>query len=564
MKPNLKWHQVQWTQVQLRVQKLQEKIYKASLEKNQGKVRAYQDILIKSSSAKLMAVRRVTQDNRGKKTAAMDAKKNVQPELRVHMARGLKLDGKASPIRRVYNPKPGSDVMKPLGIPTMNDRGKQALAKMALEPEWEAKFEPNSYGFRPGRSCHDAIEAIWSSINQTPKGKYVFDATMAKCFDTMCHAKLLMKLDTSPKLKRQIAAWLKAGIFEHQRISDSTQGTPQEGVISPLLSNIALHGMENHLNQWILTQRVTNPKGHVLQDRGKLTGLSLVRYADDFVILHKDREIVTRAGDKVASWLSDNAGLVLSQAKTRLAHTDSPMQGQTGFDFLGVHVRRYVTGQYGGNKLATETKTLIKPSIESVKKHRRSIKTVLRYTNQIEVVLAKLNPIIRGWCNHFRTVTSAETFGKQRLFTHQCLLKWAQRKHPTRGKGYLYKKYFVKQANQLRFGMQSKNGPQGVITVKYHNSYLIKRHAKVQNTRSPYDGDVLYWTRRMSLYGGVAKRAAKLPIRQKGRCKGCGLSFQMEHVMKVDPIKPLSQGGKTVMTHHQLLHGVCHDQKEKA
>ena len=424
IKRKLKWNQVQWTQAQLRTLKLQRKIYKSSLEKDQGKVRAYQDILIQSSSAKLIAVRRVTQDNRGKKTAGTDGKRDVQPNERMNMARRLKLDGKASPIRRVYIPKPGTDQQRPLGIPTMNDRAKQALAKMALEPEWEARFEPNSYGFRPGRSCHDAIEAIWTSINRTPNGKYVLDADIAKCFHTISHAKLLKKLDTSPKLKRQIAAWLEAGIFEHQTVSASTQGTPQGGVISPLLSNIALHGMENHLNQWILTQRVTNSKGHVLQKGGKLTGLSLIRYADDFVILHKDREIVARAEEVVTSWLSDNAGLTLSQAKTRLAHTDKPIQGQTGFDFLEVYVRRYPSSQYGGNKIATGTKTLIKPSMESIKRHRRSIKTVLRYTNQVEVVLAQLNPIIRGWCNYFRTVTSTETFGKQRQFTYRCLLKW--------------------------------------------------------------------------------------------------------------------------------------------
>jgi RNA-directed DNA polymerase len=195
-----------------------------------------------SWSAKCLATRRVTQDNQGKKTSGVDGRAALEPEERLVLAHTLSLGAKPQPIRRVWIPKPGTDEQRPLGIPTIADRARQALVKLALEPEWEARFEPNSYGFRPGRSCHDAVAAIFQSIKQCPK--YVLDADIAKCFERIDHGALLEKLNTFPRLRRVIKGWLEAGVLDGDRLFPTEQGTPQGGVLSPLLANVALHGLE--------------------------------------------------------------------------------------------------------------------------------------------------------------------------------------------------------------------------------------------------------------------------------------------------------------------------------
>jgi RNA-directed DNA polymerase len=564
---NLKWNEIHWKRAHLRLWKLQRKIYEHSLLGNKNLVMLYQNKLINSDSAKLIAVRKVTQEfsYRGKKTPGVDGVKEVSPTYRVLMANNLSIDGKADPIRWVASqPKPGKREQRPLGIPTMRDRAKQALVKMALEPEWEAKFEPNSYGFRPGRGSPDAIEAIFKSISRTPNGKFILDADISKCFDRIGHAKLLNKLDNSDAIRKQIQAWLEADILTmgvkeetHEKI------TPQGGVISPLLANIALHGLERDLKAWIREQRVLNPRGHALPVKDKEKSLSIIRYADDFLIMHKDLHVIEKAKVRVTNWLKENADLELNQAKTCIRHTDEPYNGQKeGCEFLGFQIRRLKVGQYDVNKLRTGTKTIIQPSMESMKSHLQEIKQILKYTNQGKVVIAKLNPIIRGWCNYFKTGTSTVAFVRMRKLLYQNLYNWARRKHPTRGKKYLYEKYFQKVKNQIVFGqLIEKNGKKEFISIPYHNSYPIKRHVKVAGSRSPYDGQVTYWSRRLSQNHGANKRVAKLFTRQEGRCKYCGSGFGFEDIMEVDHIVPISEGGKDILSNLQLLHGHCHDQK---
>ena len=264
------WSVLPWRKLERHCYRLQKRIYRASEHGNQRAVHRLQQLLMHSRSARLLAVRKVTQDNRGKNTAGIDGRKSVTPPERLALAEGIhprhQKKRKAKPVRRVWIPKPGKAEKRPLGIPTMCDRAGQALAKLALEPEWEARFEPNSYGFRPGRGCHDAIGAIFREIKQ--KGKYVLDADIKGCFDHIDHAALLEKLMTYPAMRRSIRAWLKAGIVEGCDFSPSNEGTPQGGVISPLLANMALHGMEEALQQ-AYTVKEGKP--------------ALIRYADDFV-----------------------------------------------------------------------------------------------------------------------------------------------------------------------------------------------------------------------------------------------------------------------------------------
>jgi RNA-directed DNA polymerase len=239
------WTQTPWRKLEQHVYRLQKRIYKAQERGNLEAVHSLQRLVMKSRAARTLAVRRVTQDNQGKKTAGVDGVKSVGPLGRLLLVDRLRHPRtiQAHPVRRVLIPKPGKPgESRPLGIPVMRDRAHQALAKLALEPQWEARFEPNSYGFRPGRSCHDAIEAIFCDIKQ--QDQYVLDADIKGCFDAIAHTPLLAKLDTIPSIRRAVKAWLRAGVLDGVDFTPTTSGAPQGGVLSPLLANVALHGME--------------------------------------------------------------------------------------------------------------------------------------------------------------------------------------------------------------------------------------------------------------------------------------------------------------------------------
>lgn len=216
---------------------------------------------------------------------------------------------------------------------------------MALEPEWEARFEPNSFGFRPGRSCHDAIAQIFSVIKQ--KAKYVLDADISKCFDCINHKALLEKLNTFPTMKRQIKAWLKAGMMDSKELFPTLEGTPQGGVISPLLANIALHGLENRIAEVFPVKEPT-----INGKRVKIRSPNFIRYADDFVVLHEDINVIQKCKQVIAEWL-DGMGLELKPSKTRISHTFHKYENNVGFDFLGFYVRQYPVGNYRSSRGTT-------------------------------------------------------------------------------------------------------------------------------------------------------------------------------------------------------------------
>jgi RNA-directed DNA polymerase len=361
---------------------------------------------LRSTSARLLAVRRVTQDNQGKKTPGVDGVAALEPPERCLLVAGLSLERQARPVRRVWIPKPGTQEKRPLGIPTMTDRAAQALVKLALEPQWEARFEPNSYGFRPGRSCHDAIEAIFQEIRYKPK--HVLDADIAKCFDRIGHKALLDKTDTFPLLRRLIKGWLKAGVMDGGELFPTQAGTPQGGVLSPLLANIALHGLEEVVAAAFPRTRRVNGK------KERWTP-AVIRYADDEVVLHPDLDVVRRCQEVIEGWLR-GMGLELTPSKTSISHTLEEYNGKVGFDFLGFTVRQFRVGKHhsgrNGPGRPLGFKTLIKPSKRKVKAHHARLKGMIRVlrTATQEALVAKLNPVIRGWTNYYRTVVSKAAF----------------------------------------------------------------------------------------------------------------------------------------------------------
>ena len=296
IRPMYRWQDLPWQKIERNVFKLQKRIYQASQRDDTAAVHKLQRLLLNSWSARCLAVRRVTQDNRGKKTAGVDGVKSLRPSQRLQLTKTLTLSDMASPVRRIWIPKPGKTEKRPLGIPTMRNRAEQALAKLALEPEWEARFEPNSYGFRPGRSAHDAIEAIFNNVCH--KAKYVLDADIAACFDKISHAAVLAKLQTFPRMRRAIRAWLKAGVIDGDALFPTEMGSPQGGVISPLIANVALHGLEA-----FVAETHQNAK--------------TIRYADDLVVLHPELATIEAAKETIAKWLAD-IGLELKQAKLAL------------------------------------------------------------------------------------------------------------------------------------------------------------------------------------------------------------------------------------------------------
>jgi RNA-directed DNA polymerase len=516
-------------------------------------------MLMKSWSAKTLAVRRVTQDNQGKKTAGVDGVKSLSPNQRFDLVTKLHLGTKASPTRRVWIPKPGTEEKRPLGIPTMQDRALQALIKLALEPEWEARFEPNSYGFRPGRSCHDAIAAIFDSIRY--KAKYVLDADIAKCFDRIDQRKLLHKLNTFPTMRRQIKSWLKAGVMDGKELFLTSEGTPQGGVISPLLANIALHGMENQIKEYVGSLRYLGSSPTNRKD-----SVSLIRYADDFVILHKDLTVVQGCQVIISDWLKD-MGLELKPSKTRLAHTLNQAENEKpGFNFLGFNVRQFSVGKYHSGKTTKGEllgfKTIITPSQEKVKVHHDKIAAVIdNHKAMPQAVLIKnLNPIIRGWSNYYSTVVSKVTYSSLDNLMYLKLRSWAKRRHPNKGTKEVTRKYW-QTIDGDNWVFATRKGNTNPLRLLKHADTPIVRYVKVKGESSPYDGNLVYWSKRKGESLELPTRVATLLKRQKGKCAQCNLHFREEDVMEVDHTIPKSKGGKDVYYNWQILHRHCHDTK---
>jgi RNA-directed DNA polymerase len=519
-------------------------------------------MLMKSWSARALAVRRVTQDNQGKKTAGVDGQKSLTPKQRLDLITKLKLGTKARPTRRVWIPKPGTEEKRPLGIPTMKDRALQALVKLALEPEWEARFEPNSYGFRPGRSCHDAIAAIFDSIRF--KAKYVLDADIAKCFDRIDQEKLLIKLNTFPTMRRQIKSWLKSGVMDGKELFPTSEGTPQGGVISPLLANIALHGMEHRIKSEFPYMNAKSRETWFHKKGDNFFSPNLIRYADDFVILHEDITVVQRCQELISDWLKD-IGLELKPSKTRLAHTLNTVENEKpGFNFLGFTIRQFSVGKYQSGKNTQGKllgfKTIITPSKEKVKVHYDKIADVIsRHKAAPQSALIKhLNPIIRGWANYYSTVVSKVTYTELDYLMYQKLRAWANRRHSSNK--YAARKYWQTIGGNNWVFATRKEGSNPFRLLSHADTPIV-RHVKVKGESSPYDGNLVYWSTRMGNNPELPKRVATLLKKQNGKCTLCGLHFREEDVMEIDHKIPKSKGGKDSYENWQLLHRHCHDTK---
>ena len=544
--PSEAWNKIPWRKLEKHCFRIQKRIYRASQRGNKRAVQKLQKLLMKSEAARLLAVRKVTQDNQGKKTAGIDGVKNVKPQDRFTMVHQIHPKHwkyqKAKPVRRVWIPKPGKAEKRPLGIPTMLERAKQALVKAGLEPEWEAVFEPNSYGFRPGRSCHDAIGAILNHIRYKPK--FVLDADIKGCFDNINQEALLLKLQTSSTLRWVIKSWLKAGVLEGEVFSPTEAGTPQGGVVSPLLANIALHGMEMAV------------KGN----RKKREQPILIRYADDFLVLHPQKEAVEEATEAVTSWLQE-MGLTLSPSKTRITHTLTPYEGHVGFDFLGFTVRQFSVGKTNTGKDTQGRplgfKTIIKPKKAAVREHVAQLKERMRKLRGApqEKLIKDLNPIIRGWATYYRTVVAAETYRHCDDALYHQLVRWARWRHPDKSAQWRTKKYWRTIGDQHWVFAASET----MVIRRHSMTPILRPYAKVRGRASPYDGNLLYWSQRLKNHPMLRGKLAKLLQKQQGKCRWCELVFREEDLIEIDHHD--GNHANDEPSNLVALHRHCHDER---
>ena len=536
------WDTADWRKAQRLVRGLRQRLFRAAQAGEHRKVRSLQKLMLRSYSNILMSVRRVTQVNAGKNTPGVDKLVVKTPQARGRLVDDLAAfqPWKSKPVRRVYIPK-SNGKQRPLGIPTVMDRCFQAMVKNALEPEWEAKFEGTSYGFRPGRGCHDAIAKIYVLARPHKRKKWILDADIKGAFDNISHDFLLKALGQVPG-RELIKQWLKAGVMEEGVFHETPLGTPQGGVISPLLLNVALHGMEAALGVR------HNAKGEISGER------AMVRYADDFVVCCESREDALRVKDVLLPpWLAER-GLSLSEEKTRIVHLTE------GFDFLGFNVRHHTAALTS----RTGYKLLIRPSKKSVNGLREKMRDAwLKFKgHSVSAVLRKLNPIIRGWANYYRVGVAKEAFSKLDGWMHRRAVRYARSMHPKKPKYWLKRRYWGKLNKERDDNWVFGNKRSGHYLLKF-SWFKIERHVLVKGTASPDDASLqeYWWQRRKVNLRQLTSSDRLIAERQDWDCPICRMALFNGEPLERHHRTARTDGGSDSYSNRVLLHRYCHQQE---
>ncbi|EXF93969.1 RNA-directed DNA polymerase [Pseudomonas fluorescens HK44] len=530
------WHDIDWCRVQRNVRAMQVRIAKACREGKWRRVKALQRMLTRSRSARYLAVRRVT-ENQGKRTAGVDRVLWDTPDAKWKAANGLKRHGyKPRPLRRVFIPK-SNGKERPLGIPTMTDRAMQALYLLALAPIAETKGDPNSYGFRIERSTADAMGQLFVCLSKKVSAQWILEADIQGCFDHINHDWMLANV---PMDKAILRKWLKAGVIHKGQLQATDAGTPQGGIISPTLANMALDGLETQLKQYLGVTRARKLK------------INVVRYADDFVITGNSKEVLE---SEIRPWVEQFLavrGLQLSPEKTHIVHTDQ------GFDFLGWNFRKY------------DGKLLIKPSKKNVKAFYHKVKEVIDANKMVkqEYLIRLLNPILKGWALYHQPVVAKQAYSRMDNLLFHALWRWAKRRHPNKSLQWIGKKYFRIQGSRswvFATTMLEENGTKKEVALYSLASTPIERHRKVSGEYNPFDpsmeemGEKLR-TAQMLKKLKYRKQILSLYQSQKGLCLMCKQPITKETGWHDHHIIHRTHGGRDTLDNRVLLHPICHQQ----
>ncbi len=536
------WYAIDWQTIHRNVRRLQVRIAQATKEGRWGKVRALQRLLTHSYSGKVLAVRRVT-ENDGKKTPGVDRVIWDTPEKKTWAVHELQRRGyQPQPLRRVYIPKSDGKTKRPLGIPTMIDRAMQALHLLALDPVAETTADRNSYGFRQQRSCADAIQQCFNALTDA-NTQWILEGDIRSCFDKISHDWLMAHVPMDRAILRK---WLKSGYVDQHIFHETMEGTPQGGIVSPALANCALDGLERVLKEKYPSRRPVKSFG------GKNPSVNFIRYADDFIVTSKSKELLERDIKPLIERFLQERGLELSPTKTVITHV------KDGFDFLGQNVRRYPDG-----------KRRIKPSKKNVKTFlddvRRTIKAALG--SSAGDLIKELNPKIRGWANYHRHTMNKSTFARVDHEIFSSLWRWARRRHPGKTARWRKQKYCAQHNGQdwSFFGETwDDDGQPGATWLLRASNTAIKRHIKVQGDANPYDPAYeTYFEQREEAHMRETFRGTRilrfLWYEQSGLCPVCHMKITQTTGWRLHYHVSRTMGGSTSAENCSLLHPECHD-----
>jgi len=462
----IQWKSIHWKTIERQVNKLQSRITQATKEGKKSLAKKLQYLLTNSFFTKLLAVRKVT-TNKGKNTSGIDKRLWSTPASKLKGALSLKRKGyKSKPLRRTFIEKKGKKKKRPLGIPTMYDRAMQALHAMALDPISEATADKVSFGFRKKRSTHDAAAHIFRYLRIENSAQWILEGDIKGCFDNINHQWMLNNI---PMDKRILKQFLKAGFVYRKQLFPTKKGTPQGGIVSPILANMTLDGIERKIKEkyWI------NKKGTIDRDYNKHK-VNYTRYADDFVVTAESQEILLDIKQIIKDHLKQR-GLILSEEKTLITHIDQ------GFDFLGWNFRKF------------KGKLIIKPSKASLKNILIKIRSTIKgyRTAKQETLIWKLNPIITGWSNYHRSTAAKEALSKVDNTVFFTLWKWAKRRHPKKSMQWIKDRYWRKNKNRTWIFSDGK------FTLKFAAYTEIVRHVIIKFNANPYlQTDKVYYIAR--------------------------------------------------------------------